>query len=421
MERIDIIGGSPLKGEVEISGAKNAALPILFASLLCPGASTISRVPDLWDVRTTLTIMEGFGAGITRNGHTVEINAANLDSFKAPYELVKTMRASVLALGPLLARFGQAKVSLPGGCAIGARPVDQHIKALERLGAQLDIHHGYISAKVPRGHLTGGRITFDISTVGGTEQALMAAVLAKGKTVLENCALEPEVVDLANFLQAMGAKIEGAGESVIEIEGVDELKPCKFQVIPDRIEAGTYIAAAAMTGGDVTISNLNRNHMLPVIEKFRDAGVAIDFITHDTARVQCPGELRAVDIVTKPYPGFPTDMQAQMMALLTTARGSSVIRENIFENRFMHVLELVRMGADIKLDGSVAVVTGVERLQGADVMATDLRASASLVIAGLIADGETRIHRVYHLFRGYENMVEKLSLLGANIRRGKDE
>ena len=420
MERIDIIGGSPLTGEVEISGAKNAALPILFASLLCPGTCTISRVPDLWDVRTTLTIMEGFGARIERSGDTVTVDASHLDSFKAPYELVKTMRASVLALGPLLARFGQAKVSLPGGCAIGARPVDQHIKALERLGAQLDIHHGYISAKVPRGHLTGGRISFDISTVGGTEQALMAAVLAPGRTVLENCALEPEVIDLANFLQAMGARIEGAGESVIEIEGVEELTPCRYQVIPDRIEAGTYIAAAAMTQGDVTIRHINKGHLLPVIEKFRDAGVTIDFIDHDTARVRRSGELRAVDIVTKPYPGFPTDMQAQVMALLTTARGSSVIRENIFENRFMHVLELVRMGADIRLDGPVAVVQGVDRLQGADVMATDLRASASLVIAGLVADGETRIHRVYHLFRGYENMVDKLSRLGANIIQGKD-
>ncbi len=421
MEKIVIDGPVRLNGTVRISGAKNAALPILFASILCPSSCEIMDVPDVWDVRTASKLLQIFGASIERKGNIMHIDPSGLHSFKAPYELVKTMRASVLALGPLLARFGQAKVSLPGGCAIGIRPVDQHIKALQRLGAEIKIKHGYISAKLPSGRFRGARIAFDMPTVGGTEQAMTAAVLAKGSTLLENCAREPEIVDLAEFLTAMGAKIYGAGTDVIEIEGVDTLYPCAYKVIPDRIEAGTYMVAAAMTRGDITITNIEPSHLEAVFNKLTDAGVQIETISHDTIHVWANSRIQAVDISTAAYPGFPTDMQAQFMALMSIANGSSVIKENIFENRFMHAQELLRMGADIRVEGNTAFVRGVESLTAADVMATDLRASASLVLAGLVADGKTHVRRVYHLWRGYENLVEKFRALGANIVVEQDE
>lgn len=416
MDKLVIRGGRPLKGEIEISGAKNAALPIITASILASGENTVLRIPDLMDVKTMGKLLSNMGASfIYKKDGYVSINSSSINNFEAPYELVKTMRASVLVLCPLLARFGRAKVSLPGGCAIGARPINLHLMGLEKMGAKIQLESGYVIAKANR--LKGASIYFDTITVTGTENLMMAAVLAKGTTILENAAREPEVVDLANCLISMGAKIHGAGSSVIEIEGVDELKPMNnYKIIPDRIETGTFMTIAGITGGDLTLKGSNPEHLDAVIMKLKDTGVVFKQ-TKKGLRVIGPEKLFAKDAKTMPYPGFPTDMQAQFMAMMTVAKGTSVIKETVFENRFMHVGELRRMGADISIEGGAATVKGVERLKGAPVMATDLRASASLVVAALCAEGETTIHRIYHLDRGYEKMDEKLRKVGADIKR----
>ncbi len=416
MDKLIINGGAKLKGEVEISGSKNAALPILLASILNGGKTVLRNVPDLWDVDTTLRLLRQIGAEAARaeNGD-IHIDTEEVNHLEAPYDLVKTMRASVLVLGPLLARFNQAKVSLPGGCAIGARPVDQHLKGMEQLGAEIRLEHGYIKARAPR-RLKGARIVFDVPTVGGTENVLMAAVQAQGISVLQNCAREPEVSDLANMLNAMGGKISGVGTSELIVEGVPELHDIEYSVIPDRIVAGTYMIAAAMTGGDVVLKNCRVDHMTALIEKLTRMGVLIEEV-EGGVRVRRVGALVSANVTTGPYPGFPTDMQAQLMALMSVTEGQSVVNETIFENRFMHVSELQRMGADVRLEGRTAVVSGVGHLQGANVMATDLRASACLVLAGLVADGFTEVTRIYHLDRGYERLEEKLNRLGAEIRR----
>jgi len=422
MDSIVITGGKRLEGKVKVSGAKNAALPILASSLLAEGASSYGNVPDLADISTMGRLLRSMGCSVERGtgraADKVEVKvppATELEPI-APYELVKTMRASVLALGPLVARYGKARVSLPGGCAIGARPIDQHLKGLEQLGATISLEHGYVQARARR--LSGARITFDVVTVTGTENLMMAAALAKGTTVLENAAREPEVDDLAAALRSMGAKIDGAGTDRIEIQGVDELRPAVHSVIPDRIEAGTFLVAAAITGGDVIVEGCVPDHLEVVIQKLRDAGAVIEPVDKGV-RVKAPRRLKAVDCKTQPFPGFPTDMQAQLMVAMTTAEGSSVITENVFENRFMHVQELSRMGASISVDGKTAVVKGVARLSGAPVMATDLRASASLILAGLCAQGTTTVQRVYHLDRGYQRIEKKLRGLGAEIRRVK--
>ncbi|MBI3378492.1 MAG: UDP-N-acetylglucosamine 1-carboxyvinyltransferase [Nitrospirae bacterium] len=417
MDKLIIKGGKTLKGEVEISGAKNAALPVIAATLLAPGEHTISRVPDLRDIKTMGRLLENMGAEFHYEPHKAVIAADKIKNLEAPYELVKEMRASVLVLGPMLARFGRAKVSLPGGCAIGARPINLHLMGLEKMGAKIELESGYVMASAKR--LKGAVIYFDISTVTGTENLMMAASLAKGVTVLENAAREPEVVDLANALTAMGAKINGAGESIIEIEGVDELRPLTHKVIPDRIETGTFMAIAGITGGDITIRGCMPEHVHAFLIKLKAAGLKVEE-TADGVRAVGTARSKAVDIETAPYPGFPTDMQAQFMALMSTAQGTSIITETIFENRFMHVAELRRMGADISFKGSMATVRGVRKLKGANVMATDLRASASLVVAALGAEGETTIHRVYHLDRGYEKIEEKLTILGVDVRRVYD-
>ncbi len=416
MDLIEIEGGRPLHGEVTVSGSKNATLPQIAAALLAPGRSTFRNVPDLADIRTMGRLLENMGAVVSSNRGTLQIDATALGNPEAPYELVKTMRASVLVLGPLVARCGRARVSLPGGCAIGARPIDQHLKALQALGARIELAHGYVEARADRLH--GGRVLFDLPTVTGTENLLMAAALADGETVLENCAREPEVVALADALVAMGARIEGAGSSTIRIEGVAELKPLDRAVVPDRIEAGTLLAAAAITGGDVLVRGARAVDLEAALAKLREAGATI---IEEPAGLRCkaPRRLEAVDFITAPFPGFPTDLQAQLMACLSIARGASRVVETVFENRFMHVQELARMGADIAIDGHTAVVRGVERLSGAPVMATDLRASASLVLAGLRAEGTTIVQRVYHLDRGYEGLEQKLASLGARIRRVK--
>ena len=415
MQKIVVEGGVPLRGEVRISGAKNAVLPILCAALLADGPVVIRNVPQLHDVRTTLKVLGELGAGIRADGDAIEIDPRSVHSHVAPYELVKTMRASVLVLGPLLAKHGAAEVSLPGGCAIGSRPVDQHIKGMQALGAEVSVDHGFIKASAKR--LRGARVVFDMVSVGATENVLMAAALADGTSVLENAAMEPEIVDLADCLKAMGARIEGAGTPRITVEGVERLHGGEHTVVADRIETGTFLVAAAMTGGHVTATHARPDTLDAVLDKLRHAGAEIttdgDRITLDMRR-QRP---RAVDITTAPHPAFPTDMQAQFMALDCIAEGAGVINETIFENRFMHVNELLRLGADIRVDGHTAVVRGVEKLSGAPVMATDLRASASLILAGLVADGETTIDRIYHLDRGYENIEAKLSGLGARIRR----
>lgn len=416
MDKLIIKGGKTLKGEVEISGAKNAALPVIAATLLAPGEHTISRVPDLRDIKTIGRLLENMGAEFHYEPHKAVIVTDKVKNLEAPYELVKEMRASVLVLGPMLARFGRAKVSLPGGCAIGARPINLHLMGLEKMGAKIELESGYVMASAKR--LKGAVIYFDISTVTGTENLMMAASLAKGVTVLENAAREPEVVDLANALTAMGAKIKGAGESIIEIEGVDELMPLTHKVIPDRIETGTFMAIAGITGGDITIRGCMPEHVQAFLIKLKAAGLKVEEAA-DGVRVVGPARLKAVDIKTAPYPGFPTDMQAQFMALMSKAQGASIITETIFENRFMHIAELRRMGADISFKGSTATVRGVRKLKGANVMATDLRASASLVVAALGAEGETTIHRVYHLDRGYEKIEEKLTMLGVDVRREK--
>jgi UDP-N-acetylglucosamine 1-carboxyvinyltransferase len=420
MDKLLVRGGRTLNGEVLISGAKNAALPELCAALLTDQAVTLHNVPQLQDVSTMLKLIRNMGVTAERadNG-TVSLHAGGLNNPEAPYELVKTMRASVLALGPLLARFGQAKVSLPGGCAIGSRPVDQHIKGLQAMGAVIDVEHGYMLAHLPQGRtrLHGARIATDMVTVTGTENFLMAAALAEGETVLENAAQEPEIPDLAEMLIAMGAKIEGHGTSRIHIQGVERLHGCTHNVVADRIEAGTFLCAVAATGGDVFLRHARGDHLDAVIDKLRDAGVTIT--TNDQGiRVQSTAPAYAHLKATE-YPGFPTDMQAQFMTLNAISLGASKVTETIFENRFMHVNELVRLGAHIQIDGKVAVLEGVKQLSGATVMATDLRASASLVIAGLVADGETLVDRIYHLDRGYDKMEAKLRAIGADIERVK--
>ena len=414
MDKIVIHGGKRLEGEITVSGAKNSALPLLFATLLAGGDHRLRNVPQLRDIDTAGKLLEILGAEVQREGNQFAIEAGGIRSVEAPYDLVRTMRASVLVLGPLVSRLGHARVSLPGGCAIGARPINLHLKGLEAMGAEITLDHGYVEARAKRLH--GARICFDLPTVGGTENLMMAATLAKGTTVIENAACEPEIVDLAQALIGMGARIEGAGSDVITIEGVDDLAPMDFDVMPDRIEAGTFMAAAAITGGDVLIKQMVSSHLDAFAIKLEEAGVAIE-ATAEGVRVQGPERLAAVNIKTRPFPGFPTDMQAQFMALMCLAEGSSMISENVFENRFMHVCELQRMGAQIAIEGKVATVKGVEQLLGAPVMATDLRASASLVLAGLAADNTTEISRIYHLDRGYENLEQKLQQLGARIER----
>ncbi|HPM57556.1 MAG TPA: UDP-N-acetylglucosamine 1-carboxyvinyltransferase [Thermomonas sp.] len=416
MQKIVVTGGARLEGDVRISGAKNAVLPILCATLLADAPVRITNVPRLHDVFTTAKLLAGLGAGIVHEGDAMTVDPRSVNSHIAPYELVKTMRASVLVLGPLLAKFGDAEVSLPGGCAIGSRPVDLHIKGLQALGAEISVDHGFIKAR-SNGRLKGARHVFELVSVGATENVLMAAALAEGTTVLENAAMEPEIVDLADCLVAMGARIEGAGTSRIVIEGVDALHGCEHAVIADRIETGTFLVAAAMTGGRVTATHARPDTLDAVLDKLREAGADIS-IDGDRITLDMQGKRpRAVNLTTAPHPAFPTDMQAQFMALDCVADGVGVINETIFENRFMHVNELVRLGADIRVDGHTAVVRGSEALSGAPVMATDLRASASLILAGLVADGDTVIDRIYHLDRGYENIEAKLSALGASIRR----
>ncbi|MCF2848143.1 MULTISPECIES: UDP-N-acetylglucosamine 1-carboxyvinyltransferase [Pseudoalteromonas] len=416
MDQFVIQGGTSLAGEVTISGAKNAALPILFAALLGQGKSTFSNVPRLRDIGTTEALLKTLGANVEWQQDKLIIDGATVDKTLAPYELVKQMRASVLALGPLVARFGQAQVSLPGGCAIGARPVDIHIQGLERMGAIIKVENGYINAKVD-GRLKGAEIFMEMVSVGATENLLMAATLADGKTVLENAAREPEITDLANCLIAMGAKISGAGTSRIEIEGVESLSGCEYSILPDRIETGTFLVAAAMAGGEVLCKNTDHHSLDPVIEKLRATNALVE-VTDNSIYLDMRGrELKAVNIKTMPHPGFPTDMQAQFTALNVVAKGSATITETIFENRFMHVPELQRMGANIRLEGNTAICGDTESLSGAQVMATDLRASASLILTGIVAQGETIVDRIYHVDRGYQRIEDKLSALGANIKR----
>lgn len=419
MDKLIIEGGYPLNGEITISGAKNAALPILCASLLAETPLNLSSVAALKDIDTTIKLLDTMGVKVARNADKVSLDASDVASFEATYEMVKTMRASILVLGPLLARFGTARVSLPGGCAIGSRPVDLHIKGLQAMGAAIHITHGYIQAStlhLPNRRLQGARYYMDLVTVTGTENLMMAASLAEGTTVLENAAKEPEVVDLAECLIKMGANITGAGTDVITIVGVEKLNGANHNIVCDRIEAGTYMVAAAMTGGEVKLLNARADLLDAVIEKLRDAGATVTSEA-DSITVKSDGKLKAVNIRTAPHPAFPTDMQAQLMALNTVASGVAKVTETIFENRFMHVQEMQRLGADISIDGNTALVKGVEYLDGATVMATDLRASASLVLAGLVARGETVIERIYHLDRGYEYLEEKLTKLGAKVRR----
>jgi UDP-N-acetylglucosamine 1-carboxyvinyltransferase len=417
MDKLIIHGGVKLQGEVTISGAKNAALPIMVASLLAPGQSVIKRVPELMDVMTMGKLLSNLGAGFHYESGQVTIDAADIDNHDAPYELVKTMRASVLVLGPLLARAGNARVSLPGGCAIGARPINLHLMGLEKMGAAIELDRGYVVASA--GGLRGAVIYLDTPTVTGTENLLMAATLARGTTIIENAAKEPEVFDLAEALKSMGAKIRGAGESTIEVEGVDELRPLDYSIIPDRVETGTFMTVAGITGGEILIKGCRHEHDDALMTKLEEAGLVIRKGQNEVL-VTAPRRPGARDIKTMPYPGFPTDMQAQFMALMSVAEGTSVIRETVFENRFMHVAELRRMGADIEIEGGAATVRGVSKLKGTDVMATDLRASASLIVAGLAAEGKTTIHRLYHLDRGYERIEEKLKGLGAIVERVKD-
>src|SRR5467141_583787 len=414
MDAIEITGGRPLSGEVQVSGSKNATLPQIAAAVLAPGRSTFRGVPDLADIRTLGKLLGHMGARVERDGSTVYVEADRVANPEAPYELVKTMRASVLVLGPLVARLGRARVSLPGGCAIGARPIDQHLKGLAALGAHIELAHGYVEASAKR--LRGAQFVFDLPTVTGTENLMMAAALAEGRTVLENCAREPEVTALASVLTRMGARIEGAGTSMIAVEGVRELRPVEIEVIPDRIEAGTLLAAALITGGDVLVRRARSEDLDALLVKMPEAGATI-VSERDGLRLRAPATPEAVDFVTGPFPGFPTDLQAQLMACMTVARGAARVVETVFENRFMHVQELSRMGAEIHVDGHTAVVKGVPKLSGAPVMATDLRASASLVLAGLRAEGVTTVHRVYHLDRGYEALDNKLRSLGARVRR----
>ncbi len=417
MDKLVIKGGKKLKGIVEISGAKNAALPIMAASLLTNGYSKIRNVPFLRDIMTMGRLLANLGAGFHQEKNSVLINTDKIKIFEAPYELVRTMRASILVLGPLLTRYGRAKVSLPGGCAIGARPINLHLAGLEKMGAEIKLESGYVIAKAKK--LRSASIYLDIPTVTGTENLMIAATLARGTTLIENAAKEPEVIDLANALISMGAKIEGAGGSIIKIEGVNELKPLDYTVIPDRIEAGTFMTIAGMTCSDITLKGCNPEHLDATMFKLKEAGIIFEDVP-EGLRVIGKSRPHSTNVTTMPYPGFPTDMQAQFMALMSISDGTSIIRENIFENRFMHVAELRRMGADISVEGGTATVKGVEKLKGAPLMATDLRASASLVVAALSAKGETVIHRIYHLDRGYEKMEEKLKKVGADIKRVKE-
>jgi len=415
VDKLLIEGGKVLSGEVAMSGAKNAALPILCASLLTADPLHLTNVPHLNDISTMLRLLGDMGVGVTMDGvDGMVLDGGGLNNAVASYEMVKTMRASILVLGPLVARCGEARVSLPGGCAIGARPVDQHIKGLQAMGAEIKVEQGYVHAKAAR--LKGARICTDMVTVTGTENLMMAAGLADGETIIENAAREPEVVDLANCLVSMGARISGAGTDVIRIQGVDKLHGAAHAIMPDRIETGTYLCAAAATGGDVRLLKTSAAYLDTVVDKLMDAGCEIT-VERDAIRLIAPKRLKAVSLRTAPYPAFPTDMQAQFMAINCIADGVATIRETIFENRFMHVNELMRLGANIQIEGNNAIVRGVERLEGATVMATDLRASASLVIAGLVAQGETVIDRIYHLDRGYERIEEKLARLGASVRR----
>ncbi len=416
MDKLIITGGARLDGEITISGAKNAALPILTATLLADTPALISNVPHLHDVTTTMELLGRMGVQLMVDEYMrIEADSSTVSSFYAPYELVKTMRASILVLGPLLARFGQAEVSLPGGCAIGSRPVNLHVKGLQALGAEISVEGGYIKARAKR--LRGAHIYMDVITVTGTENLMMAATLAEGTTVIENAAKEPEVVDVADFLNKMGARISGAGSDTIVIEGVDRLHGAEHAILPDRIETGTYLVGAAITGGRVLLKKTDPRLLDSVIAKLREAGAEIE-LGEDWIRLDMQGRRpRAVDVHTMPYPAFPTDMQAQFTAMNAVAEGVSTITETVFENRFMHVLELQRLGADIRLEGNTAICRGVEQLTGAPVMATDLRASASLVLAGLVAKGDTVVERIYHIDRGYERIEEKLALLGAKIRR----
>ena len=415
MDKLLIEGGKVLSGEVAMSGAKNAALPILCASLLTSDPLHLTNVPHLNDISTMLRLLGDMGVGVTMDGvDGMELNGGGLTNAVASYEMVKTMRASILVLGPLVARCGEARVSLPGGCAIGARPVDQHIKGLQAMGAEVTVEQGYVHAKATR--LKGARICTDMVTVTGTENLMMAACLADGETIIENAAREPEVVDLANCLVSMGARISGAGTDVIRIQGVDKLHGATHAIMPDRIETGTYLCAAAITGGDIRLLKTSAAYLDTVVDKLMDAGCEIT-VERDSIRLVAPKRLKAVSLRTAPYPAFPTDMQAQFMAINCIADGVATIRETIFENRFMHVNELMRLGANIQIEGNNAIVRGVDKLEGATVMATDLRASASLVIAGLVAQGETVIDRIYHLDRGYERIEEKLAKLGASVRR----
>lgn len=416
MQRLAIQGGNRLNGEVRISGAKNAALPILCASLLTGDSLQLGNVPDLNDVATMRKLLQQMGVAIEVNGGQVALSAAHIDKLEAPYDMVKTMRAAILVLGPLVARFGEARVSLPGGCAIGSRPVDLHIKGLQAMGAEIHIEHGYIHAQAKR--LKGARICFDLVSVTGTENLMMAATLADGVTVLENAAREPEVVDLAHCLIAMGAKVEGAGSDTITIIGVEKLHGASHRVMPDRIESGTFLVAAAAAGGSITLTDTRADILDSVLEKLQEAGATIQ-VADGTISLQMNKRPKAVNVRTAPYPAFPTDMQAQFMALNTLAEGSAMVVETIFENRFMHVQELRRLGAQIDVEGNTAVIKGCAQLEGAAIMATDLRASACLVIAGLVAQGETIVDRIYHLDRGYEHIEAKLSALGAQIRRLK--
>ena len=423
MHKLAIEGGSPLAGEVAVSGAKNAALPLLAAALLTSEPLVLSNVPRLVDVDTMLGLLAQMGVAVERDGSSVTLDASKLDNPVAPYERVKTMRAAILVLGPLVARLGEAKVSLPGGCAIGARPVDQHIKGLTAMGAEISVQHGYILAAAPRQkdgklRLSGARLFTDMVTVTGTENLMMAACLAAGETVIENAAREPEVADLAECLNKMGARISGAGSDEIRIQGVARLHGASHRIMPDRIETGTYLCAAAATRGKIRLTGAVAGSLEAVLDKLAESGCRIK-VDADAISLEAPSKLRSVSLRTSPYPAFPTDMQAQFMAVNAVAEGTAVIRETVFENRFMHAVELSRLGADIRIDGNTAVVKGVAQLDGATVMATDLRASASLVIAGLAAAGETVIERIYHLDRGYEQLEQKLVALGARVRRQK--
>ncbi len=418
MDKLIISGGRPLRGEIRVSGAKNAALPILAASLLSETPVVIGNIPHLHDITTTMELLGGMGVQLVVDEKmNIEVDSSSINQFYAPYDVVKTMRASILVLGPLVARFGQANVSLPGGCAIGTRPVNLHLEGLTRMGAELSVERGYIKAKA--GRLRGCRLILDQITVTGTENLMMAAVLAEGRTVIENAAREPEVMDLANFLNAMGARVEGAGTNVLEIEGVESLSAdgLRYNILPDRIETGTYLVAAAMTGGHVKLKSVRPDILGAVLDKLEEAGADIQ-VTENSIELDMKGKRpRSVSIRTAPYPAFPTDMQAQMTAMNAIADGVGIITETVFENRFMHVQEMQRMGANIRMESNTAICTGVSRLTGAPVMATDLRASASLVLAGLVAAGETVVDRIYHIDRGYECIEEKLAQLGAVIRR----